>query len=228
MNCKYHKDKAAKNICEKCSSAICEDCTVELGGKKVCDACANRALFGEVRVPDKRGFIKEFIFFCLACFPGAAHLLMGLFSRGMQLLITFIGAFVFFSYLNTESFIPLVVIPLWFFSFFDSYHLRKRIDKGEEVVDATAYDYGFIMKNKNYLGIGMIALGFVGFLNSINSFGDFQIIGVHVRTIIWAIRRGVFPLALVVAGFYLISKNKKLDIGTVEDAEDIISSEQQI
>ncbi len=226
MNCKYHGNKAAKNICAKCSEAICEDCTVEFGDKKVCNVCANKALFGDVKMQEKRGFIKEFVFFCLACIPGAAHLLMGLFSRGMQLLITFIGAFVFFSYLNTESFIPLVVIPLWFFSFFDSYYLRKKMDNGEEVADATAYDYGFIMKNKNYLGIGMIALGFVGFLNSINSFGNYQIIGIHVSTIIWAIRRGVFPVALIIIGFYLISKNKKSasDHTDIEDEEEIICS----
>lgn len=117
MNCKYHKESEAKFICDKCKQPICEECSVDVNGNKICSNCIQKSLFSENRQHQKGGFFENLAFFCFAGFPGAAHMYMGLFKRGFQLMFGFISAIVLFSYLNTESMILLIIIPTWFFSF---------------------------------------------------------------------------------------------------------------
>lgn len=210
MNCKYHKESEAKYICEKCKQPICEECAVEVNGKRVCSTCIQDSLLsdrGEVR---KGGFLESVLFFCFAVIPGAAHMYMNLFKRGFQLMITFIAAIVVFSYVNIESFIPLIMIPTWFFSFFDSYAIRRKLRRGEEVEDMLAYDYNIILQNKKYIGIAMVVLGLLGVTNALGysvfgrifGWGDFY----------WVVKRSVIPIALVAAGVYIILKSRKVKV----------------
>lgn len=222
LNCQNHKDKDAKFICEKCKKPICDECSAEVMGKKVCRNCIDKALFSEGanRSNSHRSFLHELFFFCCSCIPGVAQLSMGLFKRGMQLMITFIGAFVLFSYVNVESFIPLIVIPLWFYSFFDSYFLRKKLDSGIQLEDSLVYDYSIVVRNKTVLGVAMLIFGFVGLLNCMDFFNGYDIFGFKFRSIIWVVKRSIFPLLLVLAGFLLISKSKKDGVEEVNIEEE--------
>lgn len=55
---------------------------------------------------------------------------MGLFRRGLQLMILTFGGVSLISFIGLDFLIPLVLIPAWFFSFFESYHLRRQMEKG--------------------------------------------------------------------------------------------------
>lgn len=207
MKCRNHKDEEAKFICNKCKMPICEQCATDLRGNKVCINCIDHAVYSEGDRVQRMGFWNKFIFFIFACIPGAAHMQMGLFKRGMQLMLTFIGGIVLISYANIESFIPLVIIPTWFFSFFDAYNARRRMLAGEVVVDKEAYNYQFIVNNKKILGIALVIFGFMGFLNAIE--GSFHLFGLRMDNFYWTLKRAIIPFVFVISGLVLLSKIRK-------------------
>lgn len=211
MKCKNHKEEEAKYICDKCKMPICEECATEVRGSKVCINCIDHAVYAEKDSIERRGFWNSLIFFMFACVPGAAHMHMALFKRGMQLMFTFFGAIVLISYANIESFIPLAVIPTWFFSFFDAYNTRRKLLAGESVEDTEAYNYRFIIQNKKLLGIVMIVFGAIGMLNSMGGIlqSTAQKFGFNSYVLYWALKRGIIPFVLVLGGIFLLSSLKK-------------------
>lgn len=217
MKCRNHKEEEAKFICDRCRMPICETCATEVRGNKVCVSCIEHAVYAESDRVQRVGFFNKVIFFIFACMPGAAHMQMGLFKRGMQLMLTFIGGIVLISYSNIESFIPLVVVPTWFFSFFDAYNFRKKILAGERVEDVEAYNYQFIINNKKILGVALVIFGFIGFLNAIDS--TMNLFGYRVDEFYWAIKRAVIPCLFVAGGLLLLSRLKKAEKQISDDAE---------
>jgi hypothetical protein len=206
MNCKYHKDSEAKFICDKCKQPICEECSVDVNGNKICSSCIQKSVFADNAPRQRGGIIESFVFFCFAVVPGAAHMYMNLFKRGFQLMFGFIGAIVLFSYVNVESMIPLIIIPAWFFAFFDSYAIRRRLRNGEAVEDVTVFEYDVILRNKKALGITMLVLGIMGV---VNAFEHSVIINLLGGKMYWAVRRSIVPIALVVSGVYVLNRSKK-------------------
>lgn len=211
MKCRNHKEEEAKYICDRCKMPICEECATEVRGNKVCISCIDQSLYAEHDRVERIGFLNKFVFFMLACIPGAAHMQMGLFKRGMQLMLTFIGSMVLLSYASIESFIPLIVIPAWFFSFFDAYNARRKMMDGERVEDSEAYNYQFIINNKKILGLSLLVFGLIGFLNAMG--GTFEralnSVGVGSYELFWALRRGIIPFVLIIGGIWLLLSLKK-------------------
>lgn len=216
MNCKYHKESEAKFICDKCKQPICEECSVDVNGNKICSSCIQKSVFSGNDQYYKGGFFEKFAFFCFAVIPGAAQMYMNLFKRGFQLMIGFIASIVLFSYLNTESLIPLIIIPTWFFSFFDSYAIRRRLREGEAIEDNIIFDYNILIGNKKIAGIIMLVLGIVGV---VNAFEHSTIQYIFGGQLYWSIKRSIIPIALVLAGAYIIRKSRKTEneAGNTED-----------
>jgi len=218
MNCKYHKESEAKFICEKCKQPICEECSVEVNGNKICSTCIQKSVFSDNNQYKKGGFLRSFVFFCFAVVPGAAQMHMDLFKRGFQLMIGFIGAIALFSFINTESMIPLFIIPIWFFSFFDSYAIKRRLEKGEAVEDEVIFEYNIIFSNKKAVGIVILTLGILGVLNAL---GHSVIGDMFDGRLYWAIKRSIVPIILVAAGIYILMKSKKNEKEAESFEEDI-------
>jgi hypothetical protein len=205
MNCKYHKESEAKFICDKCKQPICEECSVDVNGNKLCSSCIQKSVYSDNAQYYKGGFLEGFAFFCFAVVPGAAQMYMNLFKRGFQLMFGFIASIVLFSYVNTESIIPLIIIPTWFFSFFDSYAIRRRLRKGEVVEDNTIFEYNILIGNKKIVGMIMLVLGVLGVVNAFEHSVLQKIFGGSY----YPIKRSIVPLALVLAGAYILLKSRK-------------------
>lgn len=222
MNCKYHKDIEAKYICEKCRQPVCGECITDVGGRKVCKSCVQTVLFDLPRPVAEKRLWGEFLFFCFSMMPGAAHMSLGLLRRGLQLMVSFIGAFFILGYARFESLIPLLVIPIWFYSFFDGYHTRKKIENGEPQEDNSNFDFSFLLQNKKYLGIGLIVFGLLGLLNSLEySFVHFLRV-LHLSNIYDIVRGSIFPVILIFIGFIMMRKAKKeISEPVIQQTEDL-------
>jgi hypothetical protein len=218
MNCKYHKDAEAKFICDKCKQPICEECSVDVNGNKICSTCIQKSVFSNEGQYHKGGILENFAFFCFATIPGAAQMYMNLFKRGFQMMFGFIASIVLFSYINTESMIPLIIIPTWFFSFFDSYAIRRRLRKGELVEDITIFDYKVIFENKRVVGIVMLVLGMLGV---VNAFEHSAIQNIFGGQLYWAVKRSIVPVALVLAGVFILKRSKKVEYVVEESDMDL-------
>lgn len=211
MNCKNHREAEAKFICDRCKQPICESCAVEVRGNKVCSGCIDQAVYAERDYVERRSFWSKLAFFILACMPGAAHMQLSFFKRGMQLMLTFIGSIVLLGYANIDSFIPMIIIPTWFFSFFDAYNVRKRLMSGEFVEDTEVYNYQFLLQNKKFLGIALLVFGFIGLLNAIDRsfYIETSILGVRINELYWAMKRALIPVLLILSGAFILSRTKK-------------------
>ncbi len=209
MNCKYHKEAEAKYICEKCKQPVCEECTSEVLGKRVCNRCVQQTLFASPDQPSRGGFLESFAFFCFALMPGAAYMYMNLFRRGFQLMFTTIAAIVVVSYVNIEALIPLIIIPTWFFNFFDSYYIRRKLRNGEFVEDTLVYDYSLVFGYRKYFGAGMLVLGIIGLTNAWEHYNIVQFFGERFSNFFWSVKRSIVPLMLILIGVGILRRSKK-------------------
>lgn len=86
---------------------------------------------------------SKFFTFIMSWIPGVGHLYLGLMTRGLIFLAAFFGWITFVVFLciasQQEGFaVLLLVLPiLWFYSFFDALHQRRRMEEGEEVLDVS-------------------------------------------------------------------------------------------
>ena len=156
--------------------------------------------------------IRDFLFFCFSLIPGAAQMSMGLFKRGVQLMVTTIGAFSLLLSFNTEQLVPVICLPLWFFSFFDGYNIRKQLAAGNTINDEEVYSYNIFFNNKKFLGLGLLLLGLIGFVNALPNSLIISLFGIGSQNIYWMLRKSIVPLFLIVAGSYLLLKSRKIEV----------------
>jgi hypothetical protein len=219
MNCKYHSTFDAVAICERCNNPICTDCAIKVNEKVICHQCIKQNFFPEPQTVAKKPLGGKFLFFCFSLIPGAAHMFMGLFRRGLQLMLITFGVLSFTSYLGLEFLIPMVVIPTWFFSFFEGYHLRREMNKGQAISDQDLFnrqlfDYTPILKNTRVIGSVIIVIGILGLLRTLESSAVVLRI---FHGYYYLIKDSFVPLLLIAGGVYLLLKAKQKPIQDVSE-----------
>jgi len=211
MNCNYHLTHEATAICQKCKNPICPECTLNLDDKTICRHCIQQTLISEPVMVPRKTFLNKFLFFCYSLIPGAAHMHMGLFRRGLQFMIITFGGISLIDFIGLDFLIPLVLIPAWFFSFFESHHLRRQMEQGQALCDQDLFgrqllDYTPLLKNRRLIGSAIIAIGLLSLMRELdrsplldNLFGRYY----------YLLRGSLLPFCLVMGGIYLIIKAKQ-------------------
>ncbi|HBV87632.1 MAG TPA: hypothetical protein DEF42_13510 [Desulfosporosinus sp.] len=215
MNCNYHPHQEAQAICVKCKNPICLECTVKINDKTACRQCLEENLSSNqvsalpTSLPRKT-FLEKLLFLCFSLIPGAAHMHQGLFRRGLQLMIITFGGIALINFIGLDFLIPFIVIPAWFFSFFESHHLRRQVEKGQTIVDQDLFnhqmfDYTPLLKNPRAIGYTIIVIGILSLLRQIDRYSFLpRLIGN------WDyynfLRASFIPFLLILGGIYLIIK----------------------
>ncbi len=70
---------------------------------------------------------QGFLFFISSCMPGCGQMHQGYMKRGVSVMTLAIVVFLLAMLLNISE-LFVVLIPVWLFSFFDSYNLRTRLE----------------------------------------------------------------------------------------------------
>ncbi len=60
MKCEVHPDKEAVNFCDACGSAVCDDCSVNVGGTSYCRKCFSKQRKTYSSNHQLESFINEF------------------------------------------------------------------------------------------------------------------------------------------------------------------------
>jgi len=140
--------------------------------------------------------------FLFSLVPGAGHMYMGLMNRGLQLLVGFMlgCALLGFTY-NFNFVIGPAMTVLYVFNLFDAYNCRKRIQAGAEVPDEPIVQVGGV-----YVGIGLIVLGSLGLLFTLDNLRYMSDLFYHIMG---NIIRLMPSLILLSVGLILLRKSRK-------------------
>lgn len=161
-----------------------------------------------------------FVTFITACIPGVGYMYHGLIKKGVQVLFLYllIGPILSFAGLGFLS--HLIKICIWFYTFFDTFAVSNKINRGEYVPDSE-----FIFKNyvntDNYtqsnipwngginkqgwviLGSVLIVLGILSLLNQI-------FINYDIYKVIRSYASQYFiPIVFIVIGISILFKKTK-------------------
>ena len=108
------------------------------------------------------------LLFIAACIPGCGEMYQGYMKRGVSILTAFCAVFALAAFLEIGA-LAVLMIPLWLFSFFDSYNLRGQTDAQAES-NPDAYLFGLsdmdsrrmsdlLRKRHGLVGWGLVILG---------------------------------------------------------------------
>ena len=136
----------------------------------------------------------------------------GLIKKGISVLMLFMISIEIPSMIFLYSLKPILALPIWFYSFFTTFDVYKRINNGEYIEDKVIIgedNLDSILISRNFrkcIGIVLIALGAFACIISISE--DFNIIP-HFE---YRFRRYVGPVAFIALGVFILMKSKNHEI----------------
>jgi len=214
MKCKYHEEKEAAYICGHCSQPICEDCRLTIIGENVCKKCVE-AGYGKPR----EGKLRVLFHFLCSLVPGAGQMQQGAMKRGVQIMLSFFALGVIATALHAQELLFFAAV-IWFYSFFDSYHVKKA-----RFLNIEGWDKEFIkpeylehlITNKESKWVGWVLVGIGGFA-IFNIFFDAGRMFVDYR-IFRAFQDSLIPALAVLLGWNILKKSKKISKEPLEESE---------
>lgn len=169
------------------------------------------------------------LLFIASCIPGCGEMYQGYMKRGISILTAFCAVFALAVFLEIGA-LAVLMIPLWLFSFFDSYNLRGQTDAQAEA-NPDAYLFGLsdidsrrmsalLQKRHSLVGWGLVILGIWIFYSTVADwvtdflyqFFDAWWIG---RILTYDVPRLAVTVGIIALGVWFIRGPKK------EKAEDI-------
>lgn len=155
------------------------------------------------------------ITFISALIPGVGYMYLGLIKKGVQTLALFLMVDYFLPLLGIGFLENIILIPFWCYTFFDTYNIAAKLNRGEQVNDT---DYIFEKTNwlasnttsvsgdRSFFIILAWALIVVGILAIIN-----KLMGnnYYYRLIMSCINIYFFPTLLIVGGIFLLVRENK-------------------
>lgn len=90
------------------------------------------------------------LLFIASCIPGCGEMYQGYMKRGISILTVFYGLLTVAIFLEIGA-LGVLLLPIWMFSFFDSYNLRGQTDEEAEA-NPDAYLFGLFDMDQEKLG----------------------------------------------------------------------------
>lgn len=223
MKCKNHAEKEAAYICHQCSQPICEDCRLTINGVNICKSCVE-AGYGKPR----EGKLKVLFHFLCSLVPGAGQMQQGAMKRGVQIMLSFIALGVVATVLHFEELLFFTGV-IWFYSFFDSYHVKKarllNIEGWDkEFIKWEYFDQIITNRESKWAGWTLVAIGGVALLNI---FFDMGSMFVDYR-IFRVMQDSVIPLLALLLGWKILKKSKKITEEPEEEKTEAIKATEAL
>lgn len=153
----------------------------------------------------------------LSMVPGAGHMYLGLMKKGLQFMFIFFGIIVITDLIYSAKSFTILNIVIWFYSFFDAYHARKKLEVGIEVEEDLFCELKLRSAKPVYVGIGLVTLGGIVLIQQVViellSAGVI-IVPIYIKS---AILDSIFPLLLVIVGVLILINTVKKSKETEEN-----------
>ena len=168
-----------------------------------------------------------FLLFLTSCIPGCGEMYQGYMKRGMSILTIFCGIFALAVLLEIGA-LAVLMLPVWLFSFFDSYNLRAQTEADATPADAYLFCLSdmdsrrmndLLRKRHSLVGWGLVLLGVYVLFETVAGhlvniiceyLGEWWLYEIVMRDL----PRLVVTVGVIALGVWFIRGPKK---GTVED-----------
>ena len=149
-----------------------------------------------------------FVTFLVSLIPGAGYMYFGMLKKGLETMVLFFLIPTILRYVGMNFIVPVFCIPFWLYTFFNTYHIAHKVDRGEILEDQSWFEkggFGFdsdnIINNNSFKIIAwcLIIIGGLAIVNKI--FAEFQPL--------YVIRSYLVPIGFVIIGLYLLLRDKK-------------------
>ncbi|EOD00939.1 hypothetical protein [Caldisalinibacter kiritimatiensis] len=225
MNSINHEEQNTTFVCNECGNEVCSECAVNNDGVVLCKECAEKkglpiiknVINNESKVDSPvnnfkvKRKISTFWTTVFSFIPGAGHMYLGLMQRGLQIMFAFFGVIALSNIFTTADFLNPFAVIIWFYSVFDCYHLRKKVQHGENIQDEMIVDMNLKEVNPVYWGGGLIVLGSLILLNELFYQLPYMF-HIHDGFVYHAfkfLKAAIFPVALIVFGIVLLRKSRR-------------------
>lgn len=154
--------------------------------------------------------------FITACVPGVGYMYYGLMKKGFETaLLFFLILQLSTSYYFLGNIFLAILIPIWFFTFFDTYRIANKYSNGEQLEDKCLIINNpnliknFINQNSNkkVLGYSLMFIGLFTLLDSISMRA--YIPSNFVRETLNLIKIILIPIVIIILGGFLAKNNSK-------------------
>lgn len=144
-----------------------------------------------------------FLNFVCACIPGVGLMYNGLIKKGLSILFLFMAVDFLGDTLWLSSISTVILVPLWFYSFFKTYEVNKRLRNGEYIQDEFLFGGDVTGElsgklNGKYeviFGVLFIAVGALAILNR------------YFGPMVYNLRRIGGPVIFIVIGLFILYKS---------------------
>ena len=115
------------------------------------------------------------LLFLTSCVPGCGEMYQGYMKRGMSILTIFCGIFALAVLLEIGA-LAVLMLPVWLFSFFDSYNLRAQAEADAAPPDGYLFGLSdvdsrqmsaLLQKRHSLVGWGLVAVGVYIFYSTV-------------------------------------------------------------
>lgn len=167
--------------------------------------------------------IRGILFFAFSCVPGCGQMHQGYMKRGISQTLLFCGVLAVTVFLEVGA-LAVLLIPLWLYSFFDSYNLRRQRMEGTE--DEDAYLFGMsdldsrrlgelFARRHSLIGWGLVLLGLYALYRTVAGrlmrwlYDLFPWMGWLYDLLVWDAPRILGTLLIIALGLWFIRGPKK-------------------
>ena len=115
------------------------------------------------------------LLFIAACIPGCGEMYQGYMKRGISILTAFCAVFALAVFLEIGA-LAVLMLPVWLFSFFDSYNLRAQAEADAAPPDGYLFGLSdvdsrqmsaLLQKRHSLVGWGLVAVGVYIFYSTV-------------------------------------------------------------
>lgn len=167
--------------------------------------------------------IRGILFFTFSCIPGCGQMHQGYMKRGISQTTLTCGLLALAVFLEIGA-LAVLIVPLWLYSFFDSYNLRRQRMEGIE--DEDAYLFGMseldtrrlselFSKRHSVIGWTLVLMGLYVLYNTVARqvlrwlWDLFPGLGWLYDMLVWDMPRIVVTLLIIALGMWFIRGPKK-------------------
>lgn len=110
--------------------------------------------------------------FLCSLIPGVGFMYNGLYKKGISFLVLWFLIIKFDHFLGLGLFSPIILIPIWFYCFFKTFDVNRKVRKGEYVEDNFLFSnanekYNIKGNSSMYIGIALVVIGALSILSNL-------------------------------------------------------------